>query len=106
MQGWERAITPYQTKDSSPTIQTYRMKDEKLKPVEEKKWASSSANKWALPQLLKQASPIPSYTGSGRAPLEVVHRSSTARPIYKWKLYTPTLLNALWLAKNFLQTSI
>ena len=39
MQGWERAITPYQSEDPSPTIPTHRKKEEKVKTVEDKKWS-------------------------------------------------------------------
>ena len=34
-------FTPYRSKDPSPTIPTYRKKEEKVKTVEDKKGASS-----------------------------------------------------------------
>ena len=60
--GWQcnavrERLTPCQSEDPSPTIPTHRMKEEKGKTVEDKKEASSSANKMALALLLKPASP-------------------------------------------------
>ena len=40
MQGRER-LTPYQSEDPSPTLQTYRGKEEKAKIVEDKKGESN-----------------------------------------------------------------
>ena len=37
MQGWERAIVPYQSEDPNPTTPTHRMKEEKVKTAGEKK---------------------------------------------------------------------
>ena len=37
MQGWERAIMPYQSEDPSPTIPTRRRKEEIGNTVEDKK---------------------------------------------------------------------
>ena len=41
MQGLERALTPYQSEDPSPTIGTHRMKEETGKTVEGEKGTSS-----------------------------------------------------------------
>ena len=60
-------MTPYQSEDLSPTLPTYRGKEEKWKIVEDKKGESNQANKKALDLLLKLANPTPSNTGSTRS---------------------------------------
>ena len=60
-------MTPYQSEDPSPTLPTYRGKEEKGKIVEDKKGESNNANKNALDLLLKPANPAPSNTGSTRS---------------------------------------
>ena len=60
-------LTPYQSEDPSPTLPTYRAKEEKGRIVEDKKWESNWAYKKALDLLLKPASPTPSNTGSTRS---------------------------------------
>ena len=60
-------MTPYQSKDPSPTLPTYRGKEEKGKIVEDKKGESNKANKKALDLRLKPAKPTPSNTGSTRS---------------------------------------
>ena len=64
--GRER-LTPYQSEDPSPTLPTYRGKEEKGKIVEVKKGESNLANKKALDLLLKPTNPTPSNTGSTRS---------------------------------------
>ena len=69
--GWQckavrERLAIYQSEDSSPTLPTHRIKEEKRKSVEDKKGASSYSNKEALTLLLKPASPAPSNTGSPR----------------------------------------
>ena len=59
--GGER-LTPYQSEDPSPTITTYRMREENGKTVKDKKGASILAYKKALALLLKPTSPTPSNT--------------------------------------------
>ena len=41
MQGWEMELPPYQSEDPSPTLPTYRGKEEKGKIVEDKKVESN-----------------------------------------------------------------
>ena len=41
MQGWEREIVTHQSEDPSPTLPTYRGKEEKGKIVEDKKVESN-----------------------------------------------------------------
>ena len=48
-------LTPYQSEDPSPTLATYRRKEEKGKIVEAKKGESNQANNKALDLLLKPA---------------------------------------------------
>ena len=60
-------MTPYQSEDPSPTLPTYRGKEEKGKIVEDRKGESNKANKEALDLLLKPANPTPSNTGSTRS---------------------------------------
>ena len=60
-------MPPYQSEDPSPTLATYRGKEEKGKIVEDKKVESNYANKKALDLDLKPANPTPSNTGSTRA---------------------------------------
>ena len=60
-------LTPYQSKDPSPTLPTYRGKEEKCKIDEDKKGESNEANKKALDLILKPANPTPSNTGSTRS---------------------------------------
>ena len=60
-------LPPYQSEDPSPTLPTYRGKEEKGKIVENKKVESNEANKKALDLVLKPANPTPSNTGSTRA---------------------------------------
>ena len=60
-------MAPYQSEDSSPTLPTYRGKEEKGKIVEDKKGESNYANKTALDLLLKPANPTPSNMGSTRS---------------------------------------
>ena len=60
-------MPPYQSDDPSPTLPTYRGKEEKRKIVEDKKVKSNYANKKALDLVLKPANPTPSNTGSIRA---------------------------------------
>ena len=60
-------MTPYQSEDPSPTLPTYRGKEEKGKIVEDKKGKSNKANKKALDLVLKPANPTPSNTGSTRS---------------------------------------
>ena len=62
--GWQckagrERLTPYQSKDPSPTIPTHRMKNEKEKSVGDKKLSEQQlkANNKALALLLKPASP-------------------------------------------------
>ena len=59
-------MTPYQSEDPSPTLPTYRGKEEKGKIVEDKKGERNEANKKALDLLLKPANRTPSNTGSNR----------------------------------------
>ena len=59
--------TPYQSEDPSPTLPTYRGKEEKGKIVEDKKEENNWANKKALDLLLKPANPTPWITGSTRS---------------------------------------
>ena len=56
-------LTPYQSEDPSPTLPTYRGKEEKGKIVKNKKGETNYANKKALDLLLKPANPTPSNTG-------------------------------------------
>ena len=63
----ERRLTLHQFEDPSPTIRTHRMKEEKGKTAEDKKGASSHANKKALALFFKPASPTPSNTESPRS---------------------------------------
>ena len=44
-------MTPYQSEDPSPTLPTYRAKEEKVKIVEDKKGESNSAKKGIGPAL-------------------------------------------------------
>ena len=60
-------LTPYQSEDPSPTLPTYRGKEEKRKIVEDKKGESNQTNKKALDLLLTPANPTPSCTGSTRS---------------------------------------
>ena len=60
-------MTPYHSEDPSPTLPTYRGKEEKGKIVEDKKGESNKANKKALDLLLKPANPPPSNKGSTRS---------------------------------------
>ena len=60
-------LTPNHSEDPSPTLPTYREKEDKGKIVEEKKGESNYANKKALDLLLKPANPTPSNTGSTRS---------------------------------------
>ena len=60
-------MTPYQFEDPSPTLPTYRGKEEKGKIVEDKKGESNYARKKALDLLLKPANPTPTNTGSTRS---------------------------------------
>ena len=60
-------MTPYQAKDPSPTLPTYRGKEEKGKIVKDKKGESNKANKKALDLFLKPTKPTPSNTGSTRS---------------------------------------
>ena len=67
--GWEckarrGRLTPYQSEDPSPTLPTYRGKEEKGEIVEDKKGESNYTNKKALDLLLKPTNPTPSNTGS------------------------------------------
>ena len=57
----------YQSEDPSPTIPTYRGKEEKVTIVEDKKGESNSANQMALNLLLKPANHTPSNMGSTRS---------------------------------------
>ena len=50
-------MAPYQSEDPSPTLATYRGKEEKGKIVEDKKEESNQANKKALDLLSKPANP-------------------------------------------------
>ena len=50
-------LTPYQSKDPSPTTPSHRIKEEKGKIVRDKKGVSIKANKKVLALLLKPASP-------------------------------------------------
>ena len=60
--------TPYQSEDPSPTIPTYRQKEEKGKKVEDNsRDRAAKANKEALALLLKPASPTPANTGLARS---------------------------------------
>ena len=52
-------MTPYQSEDPSPTLPTYRGKEEKGKIVEDKKGESNYANKRALDLLLKSTNEKP-----------------------------------------------
>ena len=60
-------LPPYQSKDPSLTLPTYRGKEEKGKIGEDKKVESNYANKKVLDLVLKPANPTPSNTGSTRA---------------------------------------
>ena len=60
-------LTPYRSQDPSPTLPTYRGKEEKGKIVEDKKGDSNQASKKALDLLLKPANPSPSNMGSTRS---------------------------------------
>ena len=60
-------LSTYQSEDPSPTLPTYRGKEEKGKIVEDKKGESNEANKKALDLLLKSANPTPSNMGSTRS---------------------------------------
>ena len=60
-------MTPYQFKDLSPTLPTYRGKEEKGKIVEDKKERATRPTKKALDLLLKPANPTPPNTGSKRS---------------------------------------
>ena len=60
-------LPPYQSEDPSPTLPTYRGKEEKGKIFEDKKVESNYSNKKALDLVLKPANPTPSNTGSTRA---------------------------------------
>ena len=59
-------MTPCQSEDPSPTLPTYRGKEEKGKIVEDKTGESNYSDKNALDLLLKPANPTPSNTGSTR----------------------------------------
>ena len=66
----ERAwYTPYQSEDHSPTIPTYRQKEEKGKKSTRlySRGRAAWANKKTLALLLKPASPTPSNTASARS---------------------------------------
>ena len=60
-------MTPYQSKDPSPTLPTYGGKEDKRKIVEDKKRREQLGKKKALDLLLKPANPTPSNTGSTRS---------------------------------------
>ena len=66
-------FTPYQSRDPSPTIPTYRQKEEKgknswrQKGIKQRRWI-----KKGLALLLKPTSPTPSNTGSAR----LLHRDT------------------------------
>ena len=60
-------MTPYQSEDPSPTLPTYRGKEEKGKIVEDQKGETNYANEKALDLLLKPANPTPSNTVSTRS---------------------------------------
>ena len=60
-------MTPYQSEDPSPTLPTYRGKEEKGKIAEDKKGERNYANKKALDLLLKPANLTPPNTGSTRS---------------------------------------
>ena len=60
-------MTPYQSEDPSPTLPTYRGKEEKGKIVEDKKRREQLGQQKALDLLLKPANPTPSNTGSTRS---------------------------------------
>ena len=64
MKGRRGRLTPYQSEDPSPTLPTYRGKEEKGKIVEDKNGESNLANKKVLDLLLKPVNPTPSNTGS------------------------------------------
>ena len=55
-------MTPNQSEDPSPTLPTYRRKEEKPKIVDDKRGESNYANEKALDLLLKPANPTPSNT--------------------------------------------
>ena len=59
-------MTLYQSEDPSPTLPTYRGKEEKGKIVDDEKGESNQANKKAFDLLLKPANPTPSNTRSTR----------------------------------------
>ena len=60
-------LPPYESEDPSPTLPTYKGKEEKGKIVEDKKVESNKANKKALDLVFKHSNPTPSNTGSTRA---------------------------------------
>ena len=60
-------LTPYQSEDPSPTLPTYRGKEEKGEIVEDKKRREQLGQKKALDLLLKPATPTPSNTGPTRS---------------------------------------
>ena len=65
-------MTPYQSEDPSPILQTYKGKEEKVKIVVDRKGESNQANKNALDLLLKPANPTPSNTESTRSFREIL----------------------------------
>ena len=67
MEGREREIDTLSVRRPSPTLPTYRGKEEKGKIVEDKKGESNYANKQALDLLLKPANPTLANTGSTRS---------------------------------------
>ena len=67
MQCRERESDTLSVRRPSPTLPTYRGKEEKGKIVEDKKGENNYANKKALDLLLKPANPTPSNTGSTRS---------------------------------------
>ena len=59
-------LTPYQSEDPSPTLPTYRRKEEKGKIVKDKKERATRVSK-ALDLLLKPDNPTPLNMGSTRS---------------------------------------
>ena len=61
-------IYTYQSEETSPTIPTYRQKEEKRKRIDDyRRDRVSKGNKKALALLLQPASPTPSNTGLARS---------------------------------------
>ena len=68
-------MIPYQSEDPSPTLPTYRGKEEKEKIVEDKKRREQLGQKKALDLLLKPSNPTPSNTGQQDRSREILREN-------------------------------